>query len=178
MAIAITSATEFAFTDGCSTSTFDSDTSAATGVNIVHVPYKGSAPAVADLLGGQVQMMFDNIPSAIGHVRAGSLKAIATTGATRSRAFPDLPTMKEVGLPDYKASAWFGIVLPAATPKEIVARVNEAGQQAVKSPEFVKRITELGYDIVGGSVEDMAAMIQDEVKTWGPVVKASGAKAD
>ncbi len=146
--------------------------------SLVHVPYKGSGPAITDLIGGQVQLMFDNIPSAVGHVRAGTLKALATTGDKRSRTFPDLPTMKESGLPDYEATAWFGIVLPAGTPKDIIARVNEAGQKAVQSPEFVKRMSDLGYDVVGGSVETMASMIQDEVNRWGPVVKASGAKVD
>ncbi|MGE0310744.1 MAG: Bug family tripartite tricarboxylate transporter substrate binding protein [Lautropia sp.] len=146
--------------------------------SLVHVPYKGSGPAITDLIGGQVQLMFDNIPSAVGHVRAGTLKALATTGAKRSRTFPDLPTMKEAGLPDYEATAWFGIVVPAGTPADVVARINEAGQKAVQSPEFVKRMGDLGYDVVGGTSAQMASMIQDEYKRWGPVVKASGAKVD
>ena len=149
-----------------------------TGVDIPHVPYKGSGPALTDLMGGQVQIMFDNIPSAIVHIRSGKLKALATTGETRSRSLPDLPTMREAGLKDYLSTAWFGIVAPAGTPADIVAKLNAEGQKAVASPEFVKKMNEFGYDVVGGSPEKMASMIQDEVRRWGPLVKASGAKVD
>jgi len=148
------------------------------GLDITHVPYKGSGPAITDLMGGQVNMMFDNIPSAISHVRGGKLRALATTGAKRAAALPDLPTMIEAGVPGYVADAWFGLVMPAGTPKEIVARMNDDGQKAAKAPDFVKRMTDLGYEIVGGTPEQMAAMIQDEIKRWGPIVKASGAKVD
>jgi tripartite-type tricarboxylate transporter receptor subunit TctC len=148
------------------------------GLDITHVPYKGSGPAITDLMGGQVNMMFDNIPSAISHVRGGKLRALATTGAKRATALPDLPTMIEAGVPGYVADAWFGLVMPAGTPKEIVARMNDDGQKAAKAPDFVKRMTDLGYEIVGGTPEQMAAMIQDEIKRWGPIVKASGAKVD
>ena len=148
------------------------------GLDITHVPYKGSGPAITDLMGGQVNMMFDNIPSAISHVRGGKLRALATTGAKRAAALPDLPTMIEAGVPGYVADAWFGLVMPAGTPKEIIARMNDDGQKAAKAPDFVKRMTDLGYEIVGGTPEQMAAMIQDEIKRWGPIVKASGAKVD
>jgi tripartite-type tricarboxylate transporter receptor subunit TctC len=148
------------------------------GLDIVHVPYKGSGPAVSDLMGGQVNLMFDNIPSAISHVRSGKLRALATTGAKRASALPELPTMIEAGVPGYVADAWFGLVMPAGTPKAIIERMNAEGQKAAKAPEFVKRMTDLGYEIVGGTSEQMAAMIQDEFKRWGPIVKASGAKVD
>jgi tripartite-type tricarboxylate transporter receptor subunit TctC len=148
------------------------------GLDIVHVPYKGSGPAVSDLMGGQVNLMFDNIPSAISHVRSGKLRALATTGAKRASALPELPTMIEAGVPGYVADAWFGLVMPAGTPKAIIERMNAEGQKAAKAPDFVKRMTELGYEIVGGTPEQMAAMIQDEFKRWGPIVKASGAKVD
>jgi tripartite-type tricarboxylate transporter receptor subunit TctC len=148
------------------------------GLDITHVPYKGSGPAITDLIGGQVNMMFDNIPSAISHIRGGKLRALATTGAKRASALPELPTMIEAGVPGYVADAWFGLVMPAGTPKEVIARMNAEGQKAAKAPEFVKRMTDLGYEIVGGTSEQMAAMIQDEVKRWGPIVKASGAKVD
>jgi len=148
------------------------------GLDITHVPYKGSGPAITDLIGGQVNMMFDNIPSAISHVRGGKLRALATTGAKRASALPELPTMIEAGVPGYVADAWFGLVMPAGTPKEVIARMNAEGQKAAKAPEFVKRMTDLGYEIVGGTSEQMAAMIQDEIKRWGPIVKASGAKVD
>ncbi len=147
-------------------------------LDIAHVPYKGSSPALTDLMGGQVSIMFDNIPSAITFIRSGKLKPLATTGPTRSSSLPELPTMIEAGFPGYISTAWFGIVAPAGTPKEIIAKINAEGQKAAKSPDFIKRMNELGYDIVGGSPEQMAAMIQEELKRWGPVVKSSGAQVD
>lgn len=148
------------------------------GLEITHVPYKGSGPALTDLMGGQVNMMFDNIPSSITHIRSGKLRALATTGPKRATALPDLPTMIEAGIAGYESTAWFGLVVPAGTPKDIVARLNADGQRATKSPEFIKRMTDLGYEIVGGTSEQMASMIQDEYKRWGPIVTASGAKVD
>jgi tripartite-type tricarboxylate transporter receptor subunit TctC len=149
------------------------------GVNIAHVPYKGSGPAVTDLLGGHVNMMFDNIPSSVPHIRSGKLRALATTGAKRDATLGDLPTVAEAGVPGYESTVWFGLVVPAGTPKEIVDRLNAAGREAAKAPDFSKRLSELGYGIVGNtSPEQMASMIQDEVKRWGPIVKASGAKSD
>jgi tripartite-type tricarboxylate transporter receptor subunit TctC len=148
------------------------------GLEITHIPYKGSGPAMVDLIGGQVNLMFDNIPSAITQIRSGKLRALATTGAKRAATLPDLPTMIESGLPGYESTAWFGLAVPVGTPKEIVARLNADGQKATRSPEFIKRMTDLGYEIVGGSSEQMATMIQDELKRWGPIVKASGAKVD
>ena len=147
-------------------------------LDIAHIPYKGSGPALTDLIGGQVQLMFDNIPSAISQIRAGKLKALATTGPKRAAALPDLPTMIEAGFPNYQSTAWFGLSAPAGTPRDIIERLNAEGQKAVRAPEFVKRMNELGYEIVGGTAEQMAAMIQDELRRWGPVVKASGAKVD
>ena len=148
------------------------------GLDITHVPYKGSAPAVTDLMGGQVDMMFDNIPSAISHIRSGKLRALATTGAKRAASLPDLPTMDETGVKGYLSGAWFGLVVPAGTPPAIIARLNAEGQKAVESPAFVKRTNDLGYEIVGGTPEQMAAMIKDEYERWGPIVKASGAKVN
>lgn len=148
------------------------------GLDITHIPYKGSGPAVTDLIGGQVQMMFDNIPSSISHIRSGKLRALATTGAKRSASLPELPTMVEAGVPGYESGAWFGLAVPAGTPKEIIERLNAEGQKATRSPEFIKRMSDLGYEIVGGTPAQMAEMIQDEIKRWGPIVKASGAKVD
>jgi len=148
------------------------------GLDITHVPYKGSGPAVADLMGGQVNIMFDNIPSAISHIRSGKLRALATTGPKRAAALPDLPTMIEAGVPGYESTAWFGLAMPAGTPKAIIDRMNADGQKAAKAPDFIKRMTDLGYEIIGGTPEQMAAMIQDEIRRWGPIVKASGAKVD
>jgi tripartite-type tricarboxylate transporter receptor subunit TctC len=148
------------------------------GLKIEHVPYKGSGPAMIDLVGGQVNLMFDNIPSAISHIRAGKLRALATTGAKRASVLPDVPTMIEAGVPGYESTAWFGIAMPAGTPPEIVARMNAEGQKTTRAPEFMKRMADLGYEIVGGTSQDMASMMQDEMRRWGPIVKASGAKVD
>ena len=149
-----------------------------TGTNIVHVPYKGSAPAVTDLLGGQVQMMFDNIPSALPHIKAGKLRAIATTGAKRDPALPDLPTIAEAGVPGYEAGVWFGLTVPTGTPKEVVDRLTAESIKATKSPDFIKRMSELGYVILGTTAEQMTEMTQAELKRWPPVVRSSGASAD
>jgi tripartite-type tricarboxylate transporter receptor subunit TctC len=149
-----------------------------TGTDILHIPYKGSAPAITDLLAGQTNMMFDNIPSALPHIKAGKLIALATTGAKRDPALPDLPTIAESGVAGYESGVWFGLMVPAATPKDIIAKLNAAAVQATKSPEFQKRMHDLGYNIIPGSPEDMARMIQAELKRWGPIVRASGAKVD
>ncbi|HZS65881.1 MAG TPA: tripartite tricarboxylate transporter substrate binding protein [Burkholderiales bacterium] len=149
-----------------------------TKTDIVHIPYKGSAPAVTDLLAGQTNMMFDNIPSSLPHIKAGKLIALATTGAKRDPALPDVPTMQEAGVQGYESGVWFGLMVPAATPKDIIAKLNHAAVEATKSPEFIKRMHDLGYNIIPGSPEDMGKMIQEELRRWGPIVKASGAKVD
>jgi tripartite-type tricarboxylate transporter receptor subunit TctC len=149
-----------------------------TGTNITHIPYKGSAPAVTDLLAGQTHMMFDNIPSSLPHIKSGKLIALATTGARRDPALAELPTIAEAGVKGYESGVWFGIMVPAATPRDIIAKLNSAAVQAAKSPEFVKRMTDLGYNIIPGSPEDMAAMLKTEIARWAPIVKASGAKVD
>jgi len=147
-------------------------------VDIVHIPYKGSAPAVSDLLGGQVMMMFDNIPSALPHIRAGKLRALAVTGAKRDPLLPDVPTVAEAGVAGYESGVWFGLAVPAGTPKEEIARINEAAVKGTRSPEFIKRMSELGYSIIGSTPEQMAEMNKTETARWGPIVKASGAKVD
>ena len=149
-----------------------------TKTEIVHIPYKGSSPAVTDLLAGQTQMMFDNIPSSLPHIKAGKLIALATTGAKRDPALPDVPTMQEAGVAGYESGVWFGLMVPAATPKDVIAKLNQAAVEATKAPEFVKRMHDLGYNVMAGSPEDMTRMIQEELKRWGPIVKASGAKVD
>jgi tripartite-type tricarboxylate transporter receptor subunit TctC len=149
-----------------------------THTDIVHIPYKGSAPAVTDLLSGQVNMMFDNIPSSLPHIKSGKLRAIATTGAKRDPALPDLPTIAESGVPGYESGVWFGLAAPAATPRDIIAKLNAAAVQGAKSPEFQKRMTDLGYNLIPGTPEDMAAMNKAELARWAPIIKASGAKVD
>ena len=149
-----------------------------TATDILHIPYKGSGPAVTDLLAGQVNMMFDNIPSSLPHIKAGKLRALATTGAKRDPALPDLPTLAESGIKGYESGVWFGLAVPAATPKDVVNRLNAAALQGMKSPDFIKRMTDLGYNLIPGSPDDMAGMIKAELTRWAPIVKASGAKVD
>ena len=149
-----------------------------TGVSMLHIPYKGSAPAVNDLLGGQVMMMFDNIPSALPHIKAGKLRALATTGAKRDPTLPDLPTVAEAGVANYESGVWFGLSVPVGTPPEIIAKLSGEAIKGTKSPDFVKRMTDLGYNIMGFGPAQMADMNRAEVARWGPIVKASGAKAD
>jgi tripartite-type tricarboxylate transporter receptor subunit TctC len=149
-----------------------------TGVNITHIPYKGSAPAMTDLLGGQVMMMFDNIPSAIPHIKSGKLKALATTGSKRDPLLPDLPTLAEAGVAGYESGVWFGLAVPANTPRDVVMKLNAEAIKGTRSPDFVKRMTELGYNIMGTSPEVMLDMSRAEVQRWGPIVRSSGAKAD
>jgi tripartite-type tricarboxylate transporter receptor subunit TctC len=149
-----------------------------TGTDLLHIPYKGSGPAVTDLLAGQVNMMFDNIPSSLPHIRAGKLRALATTGAKRDPALPDLPTIAEAGVPGYESGVWFGIAAPAGTPKEIISKLNAAAVQGARSPEFGKRMKDLGYNLVPGSAEEMAAMLKAELARWAPIVKSTGAKID
>ncbi len=146
-----------------------------TGTRMIHVPYKGSAPAITDLLGGQVQVMFDNIPSALPHIRSGKLRALATTGAKRDPALPDLPTIAEAGVNAYEAGVWFGLAAPAGTPADVIAKISTEAIKGTRSPEFVKRMTELGYVIMGQGPEQMTAMLKAEIERWTPVIKASGA---
>ena len=149
-----------------------------TGTDMLHIPYKGSGPAVTDLLAGQVNMMFDNIPSSLPHIKAGRLRALATTGAKRDPALPDLPTIAEAGVPGYESGVWFGLTVPAGTPREIIVKLNTAALQAARSPEFVKRMTDLGYNLIPSTPEEMAAMNRAELARWAPIVKSSGAKID
>jgi len=149
-----------------------------TGTSIVHVPYKGSAPALTDLLGGQVQMMFDNIPSALPHIKAGKLRPLATTGAKRDPSLPDVPTVAEAGVPGYEAGVWFGLMVPQGTPKDVLARLTADSIKGTRSPDFVKRMSELGYVVLGTTAEQMNDMTQQELKRWPPVVRASGASVD
>jgi tripartite-type tricarboxylate transporter receptor subunit TctC len=148
------------------------------GVNMLHIPYKGSAPAVTDLLAGQVNMMFDNIPSSLPHIKAGKLRALAVTGSKRAHSLPDLPTIAEAGIPGYESYVWFGVVAPAGTPPEIIKRLNSELAKAAVTPEFRDRLTGQGYDVLSTSPEQMTVSIRSEMEKWGKIVKASGAKVD
>lgn len=149
-----------------------------TGVDMVHVPYKGSAPALNDLMGGQVQLMFDNMPSALPQVKGGTLKALAVTTATRSPAMPDLPTVAEAGVHGFEASSWFGVFAPAGTPKEVVAKLQTEIARILKSPEMTERLAQQGAVAVGNTPEEFGAYVQSELVKWAGVVKASGARVD
>jgi len=148
------------------------------GVQIAHIPYKGSAPALQDLLGGQVQLMFDNLPSALPHIKAGKLRALAVTTAVRAPALPDLPTVAEAGLPGFEASSWFGLLAPAGTPPDIIAKLNAEVAKWLASPEATEKLLALGANAAGGSPEDFAKHIAAETTKWQKVVKESGARVD
>ena len=149
-----------------------------TGAQITHVPYKGSAPAMSDLLGGQIAVMFDNMPSAIQHVRSGKLRPIAVTTAKRSPELPDVPTIAEAGVPGYEATSWFGMFAPAATPKPVLDKLHAALVKVLGQPEVKKKIAEQGGDPVAETPAQFAAFIKAESAKWGKVVKESGASAD
>ena len=145
---------------------------------MTHVPYKGSAPALQDLLGGQVQLMFDNLPPSLPQIKGGKLRALAVTSATRAPALPDTPTVAESGLPGFEASSWFGVLTPAGTPPAIIAKLNTEIAKWLASPEAKEKLLALGANAAGGSPEDFARHIQQESAKWAKVVKDSGAKVD
>jgi tripartite-type tricarboxylate transporter receptor subunit TctC len=149
-----------------------------TGVDMVHVPYKGSAPAVTDLIGGQVDLMFDNMPSSIEHVRGGKLRAIAVTTAKRSPALPDLPTIAEAGVPGYEATSWFGVMAPAGTPKPIVDKMSAEIAKSLRKPDVKAKLAEQGAEAVGSTPDEFSTFVKAEIDKWAKVVKASGASAD
>jgi tripartite-type tricarboxylate transporter receptor subunit TctC len=148
-----------------------------TGVSMVHVPYRGEAPALTDLIGGQVQVTFVTIPSAIQYIRAGILRALAVTTAQRAPALPDVPVMAEV-VPGYDASAWNGFVAPKATPADIIERLNTEMNAGLADPKIKTRLAELGCFPFPGSAAAFNRFIADDTQKWGKVVKFSGAKAD
>jgi tripartite-type tricarboxylate transporter receptor subunit TctC len=149
-----------------------------TGVDIVHIPYKGSGPALTDLLGGQVSVMFDNLTSSIGYIKAGRLRALAVTTVKRYPELPNVPTINESGVPGYEASAWFGIVVPKATPREIVNRINSEVNKAIALPDIREKLAQQGAEATPLTPEQFGAFIHNEVVKWAKVVKASGAKVE
>jgi tripartite-type tricarboxylate transporter receptor subunit TctC len=148
------------------------------GVEMQHVAYRGSAPAITDLLGGQIAVMFDNMPSAIGHVKSGKLRPLAVTTPKRSPALPDVPTIAEAGVPGYEATSWFGLLAPAKTPAPVVARLNASILKALADPEVKKKMAEQGAEPYGETPAQFAGFIQSETAKWGKIVKQSGATAD
>ncbi|MFD1711727.1 Bug family tripartite tricarboxylate transporter substrate binding protein [Ottowia flava] len=149
-----------------------------TGLKTQHIPYKGSAPAVTDLIGNQVQFMFDNMPASWPHVQAGKLKALAVTTKTRSPSAPDLPTMEESGVKPFDVSSWFGLIAPKGTPKDIVDKLNKAMNAAFDKPEVKEAYAKLGAVAEKNTPQDFSKFIAAEVKNWAPIVKASGATVD
>jgi tripartite-type tricarboxylate transporter receptor subunit TctC len=150
---------------------------AMTGVEMLHVPYRGSAPAITDLLSGRVQVMFDNMPSSISHIKSGSLRALAVTTATRSPELPDVPTVGDT-VQGYEASAWFGMGAPKKTPPEIIAKLNGEINAILEEPTMKLRIAELGGVSMAGSPADFGKIIADETEKWEKVVKFAGAKVE
>jgi tripartite-type tricarboxylate transporter receptor subunit TctC len=148
------------------------------GVKLVHVPYKGASPALADLLGGQVQLMFSTMPPALPHMKEGRLRALAVTSLKRSPAAPELPTVDEAALPGFEANTWHGVVLPAGAPAEIIARLNREIVAILHLPEVVGRLESQGAEPVGSTPEEFAAYIRSETVKWAKVVRESGAKAE
>ena len=148
-----------------------------TGVNMIHVPYRGNGPAVTDLLGGQVHVLFADLASSIEQVRAGTLRALAVTTTARSAALPDVPTVSDV-VPGYEASSWFGVAAPKNSPAEIVDKLNTEINAALADPKMKARLADIGAMLLTGSPADFGKLAADETEKWGKVVKFSGAKAE
>jgi tripartite-type tricarboxylate transporter receptor subunit TctC len=149
-----------------------------TGAPIVHVPYKGAAPAVNDLLGGQVTMSFDTVPSSAPHVKAGKLRALAVTSDKRIALFPDVPTVAESGVPGYESTTWFGLLAPAGTPREIVAKLNAEVVKALQTAQMKERFETQGAAPVGNTPAQFATVLRSDMAKWGKVIKDSGIKLE
>jgi tripartite-type tricarboxylate transporter receptor subunit TctC len=142
-----------------------------TGTKLLHIPYKGSGPLTTDLLGGQVTMSFDTMTPVLPHIQAGKLRALAVTTGKRSSTLPNVPTLAESGLAGFDLGTWFGVLAPAATPKPVVARLSEEMIKIIRSPEFAKRMAEIGAEPIGNTPEQMAALIRDDTEKYGKLVK-------
>lgn len=150
----------------------------ATGTKLLHIPYKGAGPALNDVVGGHVKVMFDILGSSVQYIKTGKLRPIAVTTASRSPALPDVPTLAEAGLPGYETSAWHGIVAPAATPKPVIAKLNQALNEIFADPEFKKRWEELGTPAVGGTPEAFGELVKSESAKLGKLVRDIGVTVD
>jgi tripartite-type tricarboxylate transporter receptor subunit TctC len=148
-----------------------------TGIEMLHVPYRGSAPMVIDLLSGQVQLAFDNLPASIEQIRAGKLRPLAVTTATRSEALPDVPALGEI-LPGYEASAWIGVGAPKNTPAEIIDKLNKEINAALADPKIKARFADLSGTVVAGSPADFGNLIADETEKWGKVIRTANIKPE
>ena len=149
-----------------------------TGTFIVHIPFRGSGPAQSAMLANETQLMFDNLPPQMPHIKSGKVRPLAVTSRTRSKAMPDLPTLDEVGLKGYEVNAWFGLAAPAKTPRPVVDRVNQALNRATQSAEVRDRLQERGADLFQGTPEQLHGFVKAEIDKWGPVVKRAGVTVD
>ncbi|WP_457587212.1 Bug family tripartite tricarboxylate transporter substrate binding protein [Ensifer canadensis] len=148
------------------------------GVNMQHIPYKGAGPALNDVIGNQVPIMFDNLPSSSGHIKAGTLRALAVTTSERAPSFPDVPTVAEAGIPGYETYTWNALFAPANTPEPVVARLNEAANKALADPAVVERMKEFSATIVGSTPEELGAHVKAELAKWTPVVRDANIQMD
>jgi tripartite-type tricarboxylate transporter receptor subunit TctC len=148
-----------------------------TGCKMTHIPYKGAGPALTDLMGGQVQVLFDNLPSSAGFIKDGRIRALAVTSVAAEPSFPNLPTVGET-VPGYEATAWFGLSMPKGSPREAIIKVNTAMNQLLADPKMLKRLADLGGVPIAGTPEDFGKVIANETQKWEKVVKASGATVD
>jgi len=149
-----------------------------TGTEIVHVPYKGGAQAITDLISGNVQLMFESTNSIAPHVQAGRVRALAVTGAQRAQSLPEVPTLMEAGVPGYEVTAWTGVIAPAGLPRAVLDRLNAAVNAAIAEPNTKERLAQLGSESGGGTPEDYGALIRRDSAKWAEVIKRSGAKID
>ncbi|HZS67416.1 MAG TPA: tripartite tricarboxylate transporter substrate binding protein, partial [Burkholderiales bacterium] len=149
-----------------------------TGVEIVHVPYKGSAQAINDLIGGQIQVMFDNVPSIGPHVKAGRVRGLGVSAPKRAGSFPDIPTIAEAGVPGYETNSWGGVIGPARLPREVVLKLNGEIKAALAVPAVAERYRQLDSEVDGSTPEEFLALVRRETPKWGEVVRRSGAKID
>jgi tripartite-type tricarboxylate transporter receptor subunit TctC len=147
-------------------------------LDMIHVPYKGSAPAIVDLLGGHVPLMFDSTVAIMPHIKAGKLRAIALTGAKRSPQLPDVPTFAEAGMPGFESYAWYGFFAPAKTPPDVIAKLNAAALKVLNGPEYKAVLTDTGSEFVGDTPANFAAFVRAEAAQWGKVAKETGASVD
>ena len=149
-----------------------------TQTSLQHVPYKGSAPSLTALVSGEVDLSFANVPAILAYVKAGRLRALATTGAKRSELMPEVPTMKEAGVPGVELSVWYGVLAPAATPKPVIDALAQGVIRATRDPDTRRRLLEQGAEPVGNTPEEFSKLLREEVARWGEVVRISGARAD